>query len=263
MVQEARINLNLGSSTINLPNGMMDWQTARVTNVCYVVMDSGLLRCGKSCRLRWVNYLRPGIKRGNFTADESDIIIRLHSIHGTRWSFIATELAGRTDNEVKNYWNSNLKRKLAIDSGNNDVDDSKKKKKKTTKKKTNQKSRKVKILEKVEETVPQHASSSWPLPSPSESLSLTLRENNSYYDGVMNSESPSSRDADLLSMDMDWRDWVPWMEMEGEARTDGDDDLDIRLADGFDTLMSKEEESNMLEKLYDEYLLLLENEDQV
>ncbi|KAJ0716613.1 putative transcription factor MYB-related family [Helianthus annuus] len=38
---------------------------------------AGLLICGKSCRLRWVNYLRPGIKRGNFTSEENDIIIRL------------------------------------------------------------------------------------------------------------------------------------------------------------------------------------------
>ncbi|PWA93720.1 homeodomain-like protein [Artemisia annua] len=73
---------------------------------------AGLLRCGKSCRLRWMNYLRPGIKRGNFTSDENEAIIRLHSIHGNRWSHIATELPGRTDNEIKNYWNAHLKKTL-------------------------------------------------------------------------------------------------------------------------------------------------------
>ncbi|KAG0473240.1 hypothetical protein HPP92_015097 [Vanilla planifolia] len=74
--------------------------------------DAGLLRCGKSCRLRWVNYLRPDIKRGNITSEEEDLIIRLHSLLGNRWSLIAGRLPGRTDNEVKNYWNSHLCKKL-------------------------------------------------------------------------------------------------------------------------------------------------------
>ncbi|CDP00751.1 unnamed protein product [Coffea canephora] len=74
---------------------------------------TGLLRCGKSCRLRWVNYLRPDLKRGNFAEDEEDLIIRLHALLGNRWSLIAGRLPGRTDNEVKNYWNSHLSKKLA------------------------------------------------------------------------------------------------------------------------------------------------------
>ncbi|PSR88174.1 Transcription repressor like [Actinidia chinensis var. chinensis] len=73
---------------------------------------AGLLRCGKSCRLRWINYLRPDLKRGNFAEDEEDLIIRLHALLGNRWSLIAGRLPGRTDNEVKNYWNSHLRRKL-------------------------------------------------------------------------------------------------------------------------------------------------------
>ncbi|KAI3697696.1 hypothetical protein L6452_30792 [Arctium lappa] len=73
---------------------------------------AGLNRCGKSCRLRWTNYLRPDIKRGNFTEDEEKLIIHLHSHLGNKWSAIATHLPGRTDNEIKNFWNTHLKKKL-------------------------------------------------------------------------------------------------------------------------------------------------------
>ncbi|KDP24725.1 hypothetical protein JCGZ_26464 [Jatropha curcas] len=72
---------------------------------------AGLSRCGKSCRLRWINYLRPGVKHGNYSKEEEDLIIRLHEQFGNKWSKIAAKLPGRTDNEIKNYWHSHLKRR--------------------------------------------------------------------------------------------------------------------------------------------------------
>ncbi|KAI7731949.1 hypothetical protein M8C21_008961 [Ambrosia artemisiifolia] len=73
---------------------------------------AGLRRCGKSCRLRWTNYLRPDIKRGAFTFEEEQTIFHLHSLHGNKWAAIASRLPGRTDNEIKNFWNSHLRKRI-------------------------------------------------------------------------------------------------------------------------------------------------------
>ncbi|XWS21333.1 hypothetical protein CRYUN_Cryun30bG0046500 [Craigia yunnanensis] len=72
----------------------------------------GLKRCGKSCRLRWLNYLRPNIKHGGFSEEEDKIICSLYISIGSRWSIIAAQLPGRTDNDIKNYWNTRLKKTL-------------------------------------------------------------------------------------------------------------------------------------------------------
>ncbi|CAO2838864.1 unnamed protein product [Amaranthus hypochondriacus] len=73
-------------------------------------MHAGINRCGKSCRLRWQNYLRPDIKRGPFSKHESNIVIQLQGLLGNRWAAIAERLPGRTDNDVKNHYNSCLKK---------------------------------------------------------------------------------------------------------------------------------------------------------
>ncbi|GJS73047.1 putative transcription factor MYB family protein [Tanacetum coccineum] len=73
----------------------------------------GLSRSGKSCRLRWMNYLRPNVKKGNFSEEEEEIILVSHSELGNRWSAIAARLSGRSDNDVKNHWHSHLKKRAS------------------------------------------------------------------------------------------------------------------------------------------------------
>ncbi|XP_058092210.1 myb-related protein 308-like [Magnolia sinica] len=94
----------LGSFLLDNPN--TSWRQ--------VPQKAGLLRCGKSCRLRWMNYLRPDIRRGNFTPEEENLIIQLHSAFGNKWAVIASQLPGRTDNEIKNLWNTKLRKLLVL-----------------------------------------------------------------------------------------------------------------------------------------------------
>ncbi|VVA96058.1 unnamed protein product [Arabis nemorensis] len=84
-----------------------------------VAKASGLKRTGKSCRLRWLNYLRPDVRRGNITSEEQLLIIQLHAKLGNRWSKIAKHLPGRTDNEIKNFWRTKIQRHMKVSSSEN------------------------------------------------------------------------------------------------------------------------------------------------
>ncbi|KAL7467654.1 hypothetical protein ACHAXS_007897 [Conticribra weissflogii] len=71
-------------------------------------------RSAKQCRERWVNHLQPNLKKGNWTEEEHALIVSLQEELGNQWSKIASNLEGRTDSDVKNYWYSMKKRRRRV-----------------------------------------------------------------------------------------------------------------------------------------------------
>ncbi|GAA0184362.1 hypothetical protein LIER_31650 [Lithospermum erythrorhizon] len=126
---------------------------------------AGLQRCGKSCRLRWINYLRPDLKRGAFSQEEENLIIELHEVLGNKWSQIAVQLPGRTDNEIKNLWNSSIKKKL----GQRGIDPN-----------THKPLSEVEKEEKINDKASQESSSGLNFVDHSESISTTSNSNQNH-----------------------------------------------------------------------------------
>ncbi|XP_071719400.1 transcription factor MYB30-like [Rutidosis leptorrhynchoides] len=220
---------------------------------------AGLLRCGKSCRLRWMNYLRPGIKRGHFTSDENDVIIRLQALHGNRWSLIATELSGRTDNEIKNYWNAYL-RKVVEKSGNGHQETSKSIKKTKRKLKLKEQNTKTKGQQNsLNVNVVDSSSNSFTM-SPSNSSKIEIADHNGMTSGALS--SCASKIGDIGEFDFSWSNWSPFLE-EGSPSMMANQHTDVLLIDGCDLRILNDDKSSMFDRIYHEYLNLLNYDDVV
>ncbi|KAL5540039.1 hypothetical protein UlMin_021746 [Ulmus minor] len=231
---------------------------------------AGLLRCGKSCRLRWMNYLRPDIKRGNITPDEDDLIIRLHSLLGNRWSLIAGRLPGRTDNEIKNYWNTYLSKRLreqgtdpnthkklpepydAVQQTNNNKRKNKNKKNNNNKPRTTSNNNKRKIKER-EEASPAAEKPKIHLPKPVRVSSLTMSRNYSFEGNSSSQEKGEGLFGDEAE--------VPWLNFKEDqnevflmVNNNGGSELECESTQ----LLTHD---TSLEKLYEEYLGLLKIDD--
>ncbi|KAG2725602.1 hypothetical protein I3760_01G073400 [Carya illinoinensis] len=254
---------------------------------------AGLLRCGKSCRLRWMNYLRPNIKRGNITPDEDDLIIRLHSLLGNRWSLIAGRLPGRTDNEIKNYWNTHLSKRLSIiGQGSTDPDTDKKStepghelKRKTSKIKNknsntnkNNKSNNRKMKNKGMANI-QSEKQKVHLPKPTRIASFPIRRNESFDCSTNSGSSGQERSEDVQCFGSKVE-GIPWCHLEDVPWNGFKDGGDQENGVGFligggdhrhglvNNVSDFDRQShlptgdhNSLEKLYEEYFELLKAEE--
>nr|QDL88496.1 transcription factor WER-like isoform X1 [Cymbidium ensifolium] len=189
-----------------------------------VPTKAGLNRRGKSCRLRWLNYLRPNIKRGNFSGEEEELIIRLHKLLGNRWSLIAGRLPGRTDNEIKNYWNTTLSKKLqnqnfAINMPNNKLLEPKLKPQENHASSSSMPTLiRTKALRCTEASYP-----CFPLQIPASTDGVDQTNQLNFGDESMEKGKDNNLpNFDLVSFDDEM--WFDGMEFEGLIRGDDDDD---------------------------------------
>ncbi|KAF7843986.1 myb-related protein 308-like [Senna tora] len=246
--------------------------------------DALLTKCGKSCRLRWMNYLRPDIKRGNITPEEDDLIIRMHSLLGNRWSLIAGRLPGRTDNEIKNHWNTHLSKRLRNQGTDPDthgkissllpVKENKKKtkKNKNKKRKKNDEKKEVEEEEEIEEkkTVVY-------LPKPIRVTAILTSSSSSLLDYSNSSAASGSTREELSEKGLNiWGENNNYINNNNNNNNDGfvgfleedenDDEILVKSSEmegqssEFPTSM-EEHHGTSLEKLYEEYLQLLNNQD--
>ncbi|KAL7160623.1 hypothetical protein ABFS83_01G108500 [Erythranthe nasuta] len=233
--------------------------------------NAGLLRCGKSCRLRWMNYLRPGIKRGNISEDEEDLIVRLHGLLGNRWSLIAGRLPGRTDNEIKNHWNTHLLKKLkgiqhtaAKSTNNNNTKPAKKTIKKQKKKVVAAAPPppppEIKVTAQPEGIINTGTTDQLIKPKPIRVSAVFSRTNS--YDSLASNWTTSSSEAVADKAAAEVVSFVPWppmFQLGGDGVCYGGGEEDDFLGGGFilPLLNHHEGDVNTLDQVYDEYLQLL------
>ena len=223
-----------------------------------------------------MNYLRPDIKRGNITPDEDDLIIRLHSLLGNRWSLISGRLPGRTDNEIKNYWNTHLSKRLLSQGTDPNthkklsepvVQEAKKRKNSrgsSNKKQNNNKSKAKLIVESEKPKV--H------LPKPIRiTTSFSLPRNDSFEQcNTFSTVSSSQGGEGGLGTEVVQVPWSEYVNNDGNGTgflaAYNNDDHDFVNCSYFEcqSHVPTSEDGNFLEKLYEEYLQLLNtNEDEV
>lgn len=194
-----------------------------------------------------MNYLRPDIKRGNITSDEEDLIVRMHALLGNRWSLIAGRLPGRTDNEIKNYWNTHLSKRLR-DQGTDPSTH-----KKIPNEQPPMKRKKINMTNNRKQNKYSNSGAQKQQkvhnPKPTRITSLTMSRNNSYEYWTPN---------EALSGDK-------WSSLKASAEVDRvgfliGDDQDPDMVNGSDLEYQSGvplSDQNTTEKLYEEYLQLL------
>ncbi|CAL0318036.1 unnamed protein product [Lupinus luteus] len=227
---------------------------------------AGLLRCGKSCRLRWMNYLRPDIKRGNISPEEDDLIIRMHSLLGNRWSLIAGRIPGRTDNEIKNYWNTHLCKKMKNQGTDLEEESPSASKKKTKKNKQRKEKKKNKETSEDEET---EKKTKVYLPKPIRVKPLTLPRTDSSFTFDSSASSSQGNNSNSKVESPEGTEDVMNLVCEvGMGENNGFgffcEDHDIVNESNMlecETYFPMDHGQGTLEKLYEEYFQLLSVED--